>query len=207
VKDFKNQGYEIPVQPTLYAMKNPCGNMKLELLVKIDQAHMSEALKTLKAEWSEINKRDGENFRYYFLNDLYGKLFQKQEQLQSVFFAAALLTILIALLGLFAFAKYMTNIRMKEIALRKILGATDFQVLQLLNTSFFKVVLIANLISWPLAYLITQKWLETFAYRVEISAVPFLISGVATIVLTVITVSVQAAGAVKANPVVALKYE
>jgi putative ABC transport system permease protein len=207
VKDFKTQGYEIPVQPTLYAMKNPCGNMKLELLVKIDQAHMSEALKTLKAEWSEINKRDGENFRYYFLNDLYGKLFQKQEQLQSVFFAAALLTILIALLGLFAFAKYMTNIRMKEIALRKILGATDFQVLQLLNTSFFKVVLIANLISWPLAYLITQKWLETFAYRVEISAVPFLISGVATIVLTVITVSVQAAGAVKANPVVALKYE
>jgi putative ABC transport system permease protein len=207
VKDFKTQGYEIPVQPTLYAMKNPCGNMKLELMVKIDQAHMSEALKTLKAEWADINKKDGENFRYYFLNDLYGKLFQKQEQLQSVFLAAAILTILIALLGLFAFAKYMTNNRMKEIAVRKILGASDLQVLQLLNTSFFKVVVIANLISWPLAYVVTQKWLETFAYRVEMSIFPFVISAVATIVLTIITVSVQAAGAVKANPVAALKYE
>jgi putative ABC transport system permease protein len=207
VKDFKTQGYEIPVQPTLYAMKNPCGNMKLELMVKIDQAHMSEALKTLKAEWADINKKDGENFRYYFLNDLYGKLFQKQEQLQSVLFAAALLTILIALLGLFAFAKYMTNNRMKEIAVRKILGASDLQVLQLLNTAFFKVVVIANLISWPLAYVITQKWLETFAYRVEMSIFPFVFSAVATIVLTIITVSVQAAGAVKANPVTALKYE
>jgi len=124
-----------------------------------------------------------------------------------VFFAAALLTILIAMLGLFAFAKYMTNNRMKEIAVRKILGASDLQVLKLLNTSFFRVVLIANLISWPLAYVVTQKWLETFAYRVEVSILPFLISAFATILLTIITVSVQAAGAVKANPVAALKYE
>jgi len=207
VKDFKTQGFEVPVQPTLYAIKNPCGNMKLELMVKIDRAHTSDAIKALKANWADINTKDGENFRYYFLNDLYGKLFQKQEQLQSVFFAAALLTILIALLGLFAFAKYITNTRMKEIALRKILGASDLQVLKLLNTSFFKVVLIANLVSWPLAYVITQKWLETFAYRVDMSVLPFLLSALATILLTIITVSVQAAGAVKANPVDALKYE
>ncbi|MFP5079479.1 ABC transporter permease [Pedobacter sp. JCM 36344] len=207
VKDFKTQGFEVPVQPTLYAIKNPCGNMKLELMVKIDRAHTSDAIKALKTNWADINTKDGENFRYYFLNDLYGKLFQKQEQLQSVFFAAALLTILIALLGLFAFAKYMTNTRMKEIALRKILGASDLQVLKLLNTSFFKVVLIANLVSWPLAYVITQKWLETFAYRVDMSVLPFLLSALATILLTIITVSVQAAGAVKANPVDALKYE
>lgn len=206
-KDFKTQGFEIPVQPTLYAIKNLCGNYKLEVMVKIDQAHMSDALKTLQSQWPTINKLDGENFRYYFLNDLYGKLFEKQEQLQSVFFAAALLTILIALLGLFAFAKYMTNNRMKEIALRKILGASDFQVLRLLNTSFFRIVLIANLISWPLAYIITQKWLDTFAYRVEMSIIPFVLSAVGTILLTILTVSVQAAGAVKANPVDALKYE
>ena len=96
---------------------------------------------------------------------------------------------------------------MKEIALRKILGASDFQVLRLLNTSFFRVVLIANLVSWPLAYIITQKWLDTFAYRVEMSIIPFVLSAVGTIVLTILTVSVQAAGAVKANPVDALKYE
>ena len=207
VKDFKAQGFEIPVQPTLYAIKDPCGNMKLEVMVKIDQAHMSEAIKSLQSQWSEINKLDGENFRYHFLNDLYGKLFYKQEQLQSVFFAAALLTIFIAILGLFAFAKYMTNNRMNEIALRKILGASDLQVLKLLNTSFFRMVLIANIISWPLAYVLTKKWLDTFAYRVDMPILPFVLSALVTIILTVITVSLQATNAVKANPVDALKYE
>lgn len=207
VKDFKAQGFEVPVQPTLYAIKDPCGNMKLEVMVKINQAHMSEAIKSLQSQWSDINKLDGENFRYHFLNDLYGKLFQKQEQLQSVFFAAALLTIFIAILGLFAFAKYMTNSRMKEIALRKILGASDLQVLKLLNTSFFRMVLIANIISWPLAYVLTKKWLDTFAYRVDMPILPFVMSALVTIILTIITVSLQATNAVKANPVDALKYE
>ncbi|TDQ08362.1 ABC transporter permease [Pedobacter metabolipauper] len=207
VKDFKAQGFETPVQPTLYSIKNPCGNAKTQLMLKIDQDQMSEAIATLKAQWPDINKMDGDNFRYYFLNDLYGKLFQKQEQLQSVFFAAALLTIFIATLGLFAFAKYMTNNRMKEIAVRKVLGASDVQILKLLNSSFFAMVIIANCISWPLAYVLTKKWLETFAYRIDIPVLPFLISAAVTILLTVLTVSIQAAKAVKANPVNALKYE
>ena len=168
---------------------------------------MAEVLATLKSQWSDINKRDGDNFRYHFLDELYGKLFAKQEQLQSVFFAAAALTIFIAVLGLFAFAKFMTNNRRKEIAVRKILGASDFQIMKLLNTSFFTIVLVANLISWPLAYILTKGWLETFAYRVEMPVLPFVISGAVTIILTIITVSLQATKAVKANPVDALKYE
>lgn len=192
VKDFKAQGFEIPVQPTIYAIKNPCGSMKIQVMVKIEQNQMTEALATLKKQWPEINKMDGDYFRYYFLNHLYGKLCYKQEQLQSVFFAAACLTIFIALLGLFAFAKYMTNNRRKEIAVRKILGATDVQILKLLNTSFLIVVLIANLISWPVAYILTKAWLSTFAYRIEMPVLPFIISAVITIILTIITVSLQA---------------
>ncbi|RZK82062.1 MAG: ABC transporter permease [Pedobacter sp.] len=207
VKDFMAQGFEVPVQPTVYALKNGCGNMKTEIMVKIDQSQMSAALAALKDQWPDINKKDGENFRYYFLDDLYGKLFVKQEQLQSVFFAAAGLTIFIAVLGLFAFAKFMTNNRRKEIAVRKILGASDVQIMKLLNSSFFAIVLIANLISWPIAYIITKSWLETFAYRVDMPVLPFLISGVMTVILTILTVSLQASKAVRANPVDALKYE
>ncbi|MHA4896125.1 ABC transporter permease [Pedobacter sp. PWIIR3] len=207
VKDFKVQGFEVPVAPTLYALKNKCGNMKTQIMVKIDQAKMTSALAALKDQWYEINKLDGENFRYYFLNELYGKLFYKQEQLQSVFFFAAGLTIFIALLGLFAFAKFITNNRKKEIAVRKILGASDLQIMKLLNISFFRVVIIANLISWPIAYIITKSWLSTFAYRVEMPVLPFLISGVFTAIVTIITVSMQASDAVKASPVSALKYE
>ena len=206
-RDFKAQGFESAVQPTIYAIKNPCGNAKTNIMLNIDNQKMSEVLAALKSQWSQINTLDGEDFRYEFLDDLYGKLFKKQEQLQSVFFAAALLTIFIAILGLFAFAKYITNGRIKEIAVRKILGASDVQIFKLINSSFFVMVLIANVISWPIAFVLVKMWLTTFTYRIDLSALPFVISGLITILLTVITVSIQARKAVKANPVDALKYE
>ncbi|GGI23539.1 ABC transporter permease [Pedobacter mendelii] len=206
-KDFKAQGFESAIQPTIYAIKNPCGNYKTQIMLKIEENKMADALIALKAQWPEINPKDGEDFRYEFLDELYGKLFKKQEQLQSVFFAAALLTIFIAVLGLFAFAKYITNGRIKEIAVRKILGASDVQIFKLINRSFFIMVIVANLISWPVAYILTKKWLETFAYRIDLPLLPFVSSALITITLTVITVSIQAKKAVKANPVDALKYE
>ncbi|MES2419338.1 MAG: FtsX-like permease family protein [Bacteroidota bacterium] len=207
VKDFKAQGFEKAIEPTIYAINNPCGNYKMEIMLKIDEKQMAAVLATLKSRWADINKLDGDNFRYQFLDEMYGKLFKKQEQLQSVFFAAAMLTIFIAILGLFAFAKYITNGRIKEIAIRKILGANDIQLLKLINTSFFIMVAIANLISWPLAYILTKKWLATFAYRIDIPILPFVLSAILTILLTIITVTVQANKAIKANPVDALKYE
>lgn len=207
IKDFKTEGFEKVVEPTIYTMKDPCANPKLEVLLKIEESQMASVLALLKAKWPSINKLDGDNFRYQFLNDLYGRLFKKQEQLQSVFFAVAVLTIFIAVLGLFAFAKYITAGRMKEVAVRKILGASDIQILKLLNSSFFVIVVLANLIAWPLAYLLAKKWLETFAYRVDMPMQPFVLSAVITILLAVLTVSLQAVKSVKASPVDALKYE
>ena len=207
VKDVKAQGFETAVEPTIYSLYNPNGNPKLEIMLKVEEKKMSDVIETLKSQWSTINKTDGDTFRYSFLDELYGKLFKKQEQLESVFFSAALLTIFIAVLGLYAFAKYITNGRIKEIAVRKILGANNLQLLKMLNTSFFKMVVIANIISWPIAYILTKRWLETFAYRIDVPVLPFVLSGIITILLTIVTVTVQARNAVKANPVDALKYE
>ena len=207
IKDFKSQGFETAVQPTIYTINDPHGDYKTQIMVKIEENRMAEALAALKSQWSQINPKDGEDFRYEFLDELYGKLFKKQEQLQSVFFAAAMLTIFIAVLGLFAFAKYITNGRIKEIAVRKILGANDLQIFKLINTSFFVMVLVANLISWPLAYILIKMWLATFAYRIDMPLLPFVLSALITILLTVVTVTIQARKAVKANPVDALKYE
>ena len=207
VKDFKALGFESAIEPTIYAIKNPCGNQKINILLKIEENQMAAALAALKTQWPSINPKDGEDFRYDFLDERYGKLFKKQEQLQSVFFSATLLTVFIAALGLFAFARYLTNSRTKEIAVRKILGASDLHILKLLNRSFFVMVLLANVISWPVAYLMTKKWLETFVYRIDLSVLPFVISAVVTIGISIATVSIQAAKAVKANPVDALKYE
>jgi putative ABC transport system permease protein len=207
IKDFKAQGFETAVAPTIYSLYNPNGNPKLEIILKVEENRMSEVIAALKSQWANINKLDGENFRYSFLDEAYGKLFKKQEQLQSVFFAAAILTIFIAVLGLFAFAKYITNGRIKEIAVRKILGASNLQIFKLINSSFFIMVVLSNMISWPIAYILTKMWLNTFAYKVDLSILPFASSAVITILLTLFTVTIQAKNAVSANPVDALKYE
>jgi putative ABC transport system permease protein len=207
IKDVKAQGFEAAVQPTIYAMKNPCGNPRLNIMLKVDRRQMSAVLSALRSQWSGINKLDGEDFRYEFLDELYGRLFKKQEQLKSVFFTASMLTVFIALLGLFAFSKIMTSNRSKEIAVRKVLGASDFQVLKLLNSSFLWILLLANLIAWPFVYILAKTWLDTFAYRIEISIVPFLTAGILSVLLAVITVTLQASKAVQANPANVLKHE
>lgn len=207
IKDFKTQGFEHAVEPTIYAMNNPCGNQRTQILVKVSEDKMAAVMATLKSKWMEINPKDGENFRYEFMDELYGRLFVRQSQLQTVFFGAAGLTIFIAVLGLFAFARFVTNNRKKEISVRKILGATDLQILKLLNGSFIWIVVISNCISWPLVYIISRKWLEGFAYRTEITFLPFAITGLIIIVLTLLTVSLQAAKAIKAKPIDALRYE
>jgi putative ABC transport system permease protein len=207
IRDFKSQGFENVVQPTIYAMKNQCGNARLNIMIRVNGGQMGNIIATLKREWFSINKLDGEDFRYEFLDDLYGRLFKKQEQLRSVLFISGMLTIFISVLGLFAYSRFMTNNRTKEIAIRKILGATNFQVLRLLNTSFLWMLIIANLIAWPFVYMLAKYWLATFAYRIDISVLPFVLTGLFTLVLTIITVTIQALKAVYANPVDALKYE
>jgi putative ABC transport system permease protein len=207
IKDFKSQGFEHAISPTIYTIKNPCSFSKDKIMINIDQSRMSLVIAALKKEWPDINKTDGDDFRYEFVNELYGRLFKKQEQLQSVFFFAATLTIFIALLGLFAFSAFTITNRVKEISIRKILGATDLDVYRLLNSYFVWIVIVANLIAWPLAYVLAKKWLETFAYRIDIPLFPFVIAALFSTVLTVLTVSIQARKAVKTNPADALKYE
>ncbi|WEK18214.1 MAG: ABC transporter permease [Candidatus Pedobacter colombiensis] len=207
VKDAKMQGFEAAVEPTVYTVKSTCANGKMKLMMNIDPDHMAGALATLKSEWKDLNKMDGDDFRYEFMDELYGRLFEKQEQLQSVFYVAAMLTIFIAIIGLFAFSAFTISSRIKEISIRKVLGATDFNILSLLNSFFVRMVLIANLIGWPIAYIVAQRWLESFAYRIELPVFPFVLAGLISIFLTVLTVSFQARNAMKLNPVDALKYE
>lgn len=207
VKDLKTQGFEKAVDPTIFAIRNTCANTKVQILINITSNRMKEVLSTLKVQWSTINKLDGEDFRYDFLNQLYGRLFKQQEQLQAIFFLGSFLTIGIALLGLFAFAAFTVNHRLKEISVRKILGATSFQLYGLLNSFFLKVVLLANLIAWPIIYMIASKWLDFFAYRIDLPILPFVVAGVVSVLLSIITVSYQVYRGLKISPSTVLKYE
>lgn len=115
--------------------------------------------------------------------------------------------IIIACLGLYGLSSFAAEQRTKEIGIRKVLGASEINLAFLVSKEFVVLVLFSNLIAWPLAFYFMKDWLDTFAYRIELSYMFFIISGVAALIITIITVSYQALKAAYANPVKALKYE
>jgi putative ABC transport system permease protein len=138
-----------------------------------------------------------------FFNENYGQELQTSKVLKSF----ALLAISIACLGLFGLASFTVGRRSKEIGIRKVLGASVSEVVLLLSREFIKWVVIANVVAWPIAYYIMNRWLEGFAYRINFGMAVFVIAGFAALVIAVLTVSYQAIRAARANPVDAIQYE
>ncbi|RYX87449.1 ABC transporter permease [bacterium] len=205
VKDMKAYGFEQNIQPTIYLMNDPTSLSKIQIMFSAEGKAIPAILKTLNHQWHDINKLDGDNFSYHFLDELYGQLFIKQEQLQTVLTCFSILAIFIASLGLFSSAAYTIHLRMKETAIRKVLGAKGEQLMVTLSKPFFYTVLLANLIAFPVSFFIAHKWLETFAYRVQLSVAPFTIAGIVSILIVGITVYLQTFKAARVNPVDKLK--
>jgi putative ABC transport system permease protein len=117
------------------------------------------------------------------------------------------LIIAIASLGLFGLAAYAAERRTKEIGIRKVLGSSVSDIVALLSKEFVKLVLLANLIAWPIAYFALNQFLQIYAYRISISWLTFILVGSLTFIIALLTVSAQAIKAARANPVEALRYE
>ena len=117
------------------------------------------------------------------------------------------LAVVVACLGLFGLASFLAEQRRKEIGVRKVLGASEGQVIRLLTREFAKWVLLANLVAWPAAYFAARSWLQKFPYRSDIPPVLFILAGAAALAIAVLTVSGQAWKASRNNPAAALKYE
>jgi putative ABC transport system permease protein len=160
--------------------------------------HINEAIKRLNPSYPTEIKFVDDNFEKKFRNEkLLGTL--------SNWFGG--FAIFISCLGLLGLALFMAEQRKKEISIRKVLGATTANILTLLNKDFIKLVAIANVIAFPLAYIIINKWLSGYEYRISISALPFIVAIGLSVIIAVLTVSIQSVKVAKANPVDALKYE
>ncbi len=142
-----------------------------------------------------------------FMDQHLQQLYMAEMRLGAIFISFAGIAIFLCCIGLFGMVYFDLQQRTKEIAVRKILGASLRELLTLLNSTFVKSVILANLLVWPMAYYLTKQWLNSFYYRIEISYVPFVLALVLCIGVTLLTVSLQAIRAVKKSPVDALKYE
>jgi len=173
--------------------------------VKMQVADISESIAFLRSAWSRVMPH--QPFEFFFLDEEFDGQYEKDERVGQIFGYAATLAIFVACLGLFGLAAFSAEQRTKEIGVRKVLGATVTQVVNLLSKDFVKLVLIANLISWPVAYYGMNKWLQDFAYRTDLDWWVFALAGGLALVIALLTVSFQAIKASLANPVDALRYE
>ena len=173
--------------------------------VKINGSRAKEALTYIESVWKKINP--GIPYEYKFLDDHFKDVYRADSQISTIVGALALLAIIISCLGLFGLASYAAEKRVKEVGIRKVLGASLQHIVFKLSKDFLKYVLIAALIALPLSWFAINKWLQDYAYRVEISWWIFLVAVILALLIALVTISFQAIKAALANPIKSLRTE
>jgi putative ABC transport system permease protein len=173
--------------------------------IKLSADNIKSTLSHLEREWKNFRaKRD---FEYVFLDDTFSKLYASEARFQKLFISLVILGILIACLGLLGLATFSAQQRVKEIGVRKVLGASVPHVVALLSKDFLKLVLIALVLAVPIAWYLMNEWLKDFAYRVDIEWWIFIVAAIIAIIIAFITISTQAIKAAMSNPVKSLRTE
>lgn len=175
------------------------------LSVKINGSKTADALAFIKSVWT--NNFPDRPFEYQFLDEHFAEIYKTDTQVSKIVGILAGLAIVISCLGLFGLSSYSAEKRVKEIGVRKVLGASVQNIVLLLSGHFVKLVLIANLIAWPMAWFVMHKWLEGFAYRIDININVFVLTAALSIFIALITISFQSIKAAIANPVKSLRSE
>jgi putative ABC transport system permease protein len=205
VSDFHFQSLREKVEPLILAYnQNPIHNIDY-YSVRIAGSGIESTLGKLKSIMVTNDKNDP--FEYHFLDDQLALFYVEDERRQTLLIWVALATIFIACLGLFGLATYAAQQRIKEIGVRKVLGASVVGLASLLSRDFLKLVLIANCIAFPIAWWVCNKWLQEYAYHIEIKWWIFIVAGICAMLIALMTVSYQAIRAARSNPVRNLRTE
>jgi putative ABC transport system permease protein len=202
VKDFHYAPLHQPIGPLVIFLDELQGG---KMLVKITPDDVPGTLQFLEAKWKALAPH--RPFVYNFLDEEFGKLYNSEQRVGQFFSLFAFLAILLACLGLFGLAAFTTAQRAKEIGIRKVLGASVPNIVLLLSAGFLKLVLVANIIAWPLAWWAMHRWLQDFAYRIDISWWIFAVAGLGALVIALVTVSFKAFKVATANPVKSLRAD
>jgi len=201
VKNFHFKSLHELISPLVMVLSPNPGMM----IVKLKTKDAAGLLAAAKIKWTAFGTE--EPFAYSFLDERFNNTYQSEQKIGLILGIFAGLTIFVACLGLFGLAKFTAEQRTKEIGIRKVLGATVSGVVALLSKDFLKLVLAAFIIASPIAWYIMNRWLQDFAYRIDISAWVFVIAALLAVIITIITVSFQAIKAAIANPVKSLRTE
>ncbi len=200
VKDFHFKSLHQAITPLLMVLEPETG-----LIIKVKTGDLAGFLTSLQQQWRKFNTN--EPFTYQLMDDLYNNTYAAERRTGKLVAIFACLTILVACLGLFGLATYTAEQRRREIGIRKVLGASVNSLLVLLSKDFLKLVLLAAVIAFPIAWYLMNKWLENFAYRINISWWVFIAAGSCAATIALFTISFQTIKASLTNPVKNLRTE
>lgn len=201
VKDYHHIALREAIKPTIYLASVSFAYFT----IKTDISNIQSKMNTIKVIYDKTFS--GNPFEYFFADERYDQQYSQEQKLGNVFVTAASIAVLIACMGLFGLAAFSARQRVKEIGIRKVLGASVKDITTLLSKDFIKLVLISILIASPVAWWLMHNWLKDFAYRTDISWWIFVVAGLIAVVIAVTTVSFQAIKAAMANPVKSLRTE
>ncbi|UKT62204.1 ABC transporter permease [Pedobacter mucosus] len=202
VKDFNNYSLHECISPiALFSWKKRASTLAIKLESK-------QLLNTMKNIEKTFNTTFPDNvYDVSFLDDQIASYYRTERVMGILFKVFAGVVIFISFIGLFGLISFIATQRTREIAIRKVLGASNLELIKMLNGSFLWMVLIANMVAWPIGYIFVKQWLSGFQYRIELSIWPFAIAMFVSLGVTLITVTIRSYQAAKANTIDALKYE
>lgn len=202
VRDFHLESLQTEIRGMLMFL-DP--NEASNVVVRLEPENVPETLALLERTWATYEP--AYPFRYFFLDQDFGRLYERERRLGNIFTGFTVLAVLIACLGLFGLASFITQQRTKEIGVRKVLGASVTQVLLLLSREFMRMVLAAAVVAFPVAWFVMDRWLSDFAYRTRLGWEVFALTALAALAIAWLTVSYQTLKAALADPVKSLRYE
>ena len=208
MKDFNFQPLNSPIGPLAIMMFSPDDNvfMKMHYMsVRIGPNDISGTIGFIEDTWKRI--LPNYPFEYSFLDEQFDESYTSLEQIGSLAACFGLLAIIIAGLGLFGLASFTTEQRTKEIGIRKVLGASVMGIVRMIFKEYLLLVLISNLVAWPLVWIVMDSWLEEFAYRVDMGIGVFIAVGAAMLMIALISVGYQAVRVACTNPADSMAYE
>jgi putative ABC transport system permease protein len=202
VKDFHFKSLQEEIKPLSIRIEpNGCNLVS----IKVSGKNLPATISAIENKWNTLIP--ARPFSYFFLDEYFDQQYKSEQRFGKLFLNFAILAIIISCMGLLGLASYSTMQRTREIGIRKVLGATVSNIVNLLSREFLKLVVIAIIIASPLAWFAMHKWLQDFAYRIPISWWVFVVAAVAAALIAILTVSFQAIKAAVSNPVVSLRAE
>ena len=201
VKDFHFESLHENIRGHLMKLSGDVNRIS----VKLRPGSIAGTLQSIENIWQEMEPTHP--FSYVFLDESFDRLYRSEQRMGQIFVSFTLMAIFISCLGLFGLASFTADQRTKEIGIRKVLGASVSNVVVLLSRDFTKWVILANVVAWPVAYLVMNRWLQNFAYRISLAIWMFILSGVIALVISILTVSTKALKSAVADPVDSLRYE